>query len=227
VIDRQAFDEKVDQEISMTGKTMLAGVVALLAAGAVLLCVAPLGAIPVHPAATSVAEYVKKAERIIIATVEEEPKDLNMGFEQAVVTPAWTIKGAESAEKILVTVLHVRLQGPAAVSIQKGRQYMFAGTGGSKVGESTFVAVMQDIGVVEIPPDFSVETLEGLSPQEQVEAVFSARHKWVTAEVERLSNEKAALERLLPAKTPATRPAAETASNTAKIEIAPAEKSKQ
>jgi hypothetical protein len=158
----------------------------------IFLVTAVVHATPVYPTNT-LDDLFKMAKHVVVADVATPAKTVGGGLKQAVVEPKQTLFGPKVEGKTLVTVR-------GDVPLEVGRRYLLAGLEGT-VGESKYIA-LQELGVVEVPPTFDLQSLAGKEPREQVRAVMQARQGWIRTELERLKREQEHIQRVTQAAEP-------------------------
>lgn len=132
---------------------------------------------------------VEKAQDIVIA--------------EALSDTGPAVNGIASSEAKVVSVIKGnRKLGTLALysdGLRKGRTYLLFNFG-NYPGKIDF-ATNGDLAVIELPPRFDLESLQGKSPLEQVQAVFDARRSWIAWELEQLGRENDLFEKFAPKKT--------------------------
>jgi RNA polymerase sigma factor (sigma-70 family) len=148
-------------------------------AGGMLLFTNSAKAIPWWPF-TDTKTHVEKATDIVIAECLTDTANPGIdGIAPYEVNVVAVIKGKRKLGKVRV----------GSDGLEKGRSYMLTSFRGASFMTNG------ELAVVELPPKFSLASLRGKTPDQQVQAIFDARRIWVTARMEALSLEKKRLEK--------------------------------
>lgn len=136
----------------------------------------------------NVDTYIRCAEDIVIARIikTSEPEKWPDGLYHVNVEILSVLKGTMKPGEKKITTIY---------SIEEGRRYLLANSGGSAFG-TDFLAIAE-LTVIEIPKYFDIGILEGKTLRKQLKLIIEARCNQLESELHDLEEEKELLEKAL------------------------------